>query len=743
LNKFSHRCDDYSKVLVAIRDCIQQANNQSVVNKGLFYSETLKISCLKSLSFGSIDSRKHDIKSAHYGTCDWLFETPEFRQWIDREDVETHNGVFWIKGKAGAGKSTLMKHNLSHCQETLSDHVIANFFFNARGGDLEKSPLGMFRSLVLQMLENNSQTYERFLPLYIEQEQRHGKNWAWELGQLRDFVLREVTYQQPKNLLILIDALDECNVSDVRMVVAFLERLSLNAVISKTSLKICLSSRHYPSISMKTALELNIDIVTAHHDDLAAYIRDTLMTTNAKLQEDLIRKAAGVFMWTILAVEMVNKAYDEGDIEAMQKKVETIPSELDELFTGLFKPGDEDPKTILLLQWVLFARVPLSPKELYIAIMAEKGSLKGWNEQRIDDEFIKRYLSTLSKGLVEIRSEEVANLFGEGNEDDMMTIQLTVQFIHETVKDFLLRNKRLQMLDPSLKGNVTAASHDRLRECCFSYIETQSTKIAQAQNDSGPVMAEEFPFLLYASIFVLYHAEEAEKGSMLQQDFFRQLQDPFTFERLKTAHDIWPRFGDLKLGKETGPLYAVSLKGLPHLVKRLLGAGSNVNAQGGYYGNALQAACAFESDETQSIFNNEPVIQLLLEAGANVNAQGGEFSNALQLAAGLAKKENIVKVLLEAGADVNAQGGPYGGALQAAARNSGNEKTVKYLLEAGADVNAQGGECGNPLQAAAYWTEELEDKKIIMLLIEAGADLNTLDAHSKKTLQKMGIPMMD
>ena len=59
------------------------------------------------------------------------------------------------------------------------------------------------------------------------------------------------------------------------------------------------------------------------------------------------------------------------------------------------------------------------------------------------------------------------------------------------------------------------------------------------------------------------------------------------------------------------------------------------------------------------------LLKLLLEKGADVNAQGGEYGNALQAASYKGHSE-IVKLLLEKGADVNAQGGEYGNALQAA-----------------------------------------------------------------------------
>ena len=145
------------------------------------------------------------------------------------------------------------------------------------------------------------------------------------------------------------------------------------------------------------------------------------------------------------------------------------------------------------------------------------------------------------------------------------------------------------------------------------------------------------------------------------------------------------------------------------IVKLLLEKGADVNAQGGYYGNALQMA---------SIEDNKGIVKLLLEQGADVNAQGGEYGNALQ-AASARGYEGIVKLLLERKPDVNAQGGLYGNALQAASAGD-YEDIVKLLLEQGADVNAQGGYYGNALQAISIRGNEY----IVKLLLEKGADVN-------------------
>ncbi|EUC49462.1 hypothetical protein COCMIDRAFT_64937, partial [Bipolaris oryzae ATCC 44560] len=98
--------------------------------------------------------------------------------------------------------------------------------------------------------------------------------------------------------------------------------------------------------------------------------------------------------------------------------------------------------------------------------------------------------------------------------------------------------------------------------------------------------------------------------------------------------------------------------------------------------------------------SRKELLQFMLDAGADINAQGGPYGNALQAATHTSKVE-IVKVLLDAGADVNAQGGHYGNALQAARhrrtsmyRDDEMGIIVKMLLNAGAEDTDQDGEQG-------------------------------------------------
>ena len=109
---------------------------------------------------------------------------------------------------------------------------------------------------------------------------------------------------------------------------------------------------------------------------------------------------------------------------------------------------------------------------------------------------------------------------------------------------------------------------------------------------------------------------------------------------------------------------------------------------------------------------------LLIENGVDVDAQGGFYESALQAAASKGDK-SIVQLLLDHGAEVNTKGGMYGSALQAAAI-SRDKSMVQLLLDRGAEINRKGGTYGSALEIAVanFWPE------IVQLLLSQGALLD-------------------
>lgn len=105
-----------------------------------------------------------------------------------------------------------------------------------------------------------------------------------------------------------------------------------------------------------------------------------------------------------------------------------------------------------------------------------------------------------------------------------------------------------------------------------------------------------------------------------------------------------------------------------------------MNQCSGKTGYALHAACLAE--------NAKAVITLLVDHGADVNARGGKYETAIQAAAAHGHLENV-KSLLGRGADPTIEGGKYGSPLQAAVKKKHYhvENFLRRYLRAGLDKN--------------------------------------------------------
>lgn len=150
---------------VPLNETITGVSTQPRKGKIQLLDDEQKRALLDSLRFDQVDARYATIKKAHAKTCKWLLKKPEYLNWLDPNKLDEHHGLLWIKGKPGTGKSTLMKFALDNARKVKKDKIIISFFFNARGGDLEKSTIGMYRSILLQLLVRLPVPQDIFDPL--------------------------------------------------------------------------------------------------------------------------------------------------------------------------------------------------------------------------------------------------------------------------------------------------------------------------------------------------------------------------------------------------------------------------------------------------------------------------------------------------------------------------------------------------------------------------------------------------
>jgi hypothetical protein len=259
--------------------------------------------------------RKKNIPKALERTCDWLFSTVEYKNWMRRVGTGDHHGLLWIKGKPGAGKSTLMKEAAR--RETKASEItrratrkitVATFFFNARGTQpLEKTPLGLYRSLLHQVLERDLVTLNHFSQVYVTARLLQS-SLKWHGEDLQDLLLRCFASQDSPPSTIFVDAMDECDEEEVRELLRFFRSMTEAAYRAGAVLNICMSSRHYPNISIEGCPEVVVEHF--NREDILLYINTEARSNSLirGLKDDLFKKSDGVFLWVVLVVAILLKS---------------------------------------------------------------------------------------------------------------------------------------------------------------------------------------------------------------------------------------------------------------------------------------------------------------------------------------------------------------------------------------------------------------------------------------------------
>ncbi|TGJ85998.1 hypothetical protein E0Z10_g2760 [Xylaria hypoxylon] len=372
-------------------------------------------SCLRSLWFPSMNTRRLNLEKPAEQTCLWLFEHEVYQDWFLGRNRDKHSGLLRLNGKPGTGKSILMKEAFRRAVlgQDKSDYRTAAFFFNAKGGELENSPLGLFRSLLHQLLPRDLEHLQRFRKLWNE---RNSGRYPWQETELRSFFQSMFANQRAKRTIIFIDALDECDSKSIRSQASFWRGITRSAYEAKVHLNVCLSIRDFPMVTMRNCPEIVVENHNSH--DITTYVKQKFTLSIAAkepqwelLKDKVLRKSAGVFLWVVLVVDDVLEKWDGGDgVHSLLKQLDVVPEELEALFSQMFlslDPGARDI-TLRLFQWAVLAAKPLRLHEWHhIMAFIRQPILSSLHEWRGSDNFTKdddqleKQIRSVSKGLIE------------------------------------------------------------------------------------------------------------------------------------------------------------------------------------------------------------------------------------------------------------------------------------------------------------------------------------------------------
>ncbi|KAH7176285.1 hypothetical protein EDB81DRAFT_897484 [Dactylonectria macrodidyma] len=674
--------------------------------------------CLKSLAFLEINSRSNDIDTAAKGTCEWLLRHQTYTSWASCE-----RGLLWIKGNPGSGKSTLLRYVLKYVTSmpsTGEGALILSFFFHGRGSELQKTPLGLFRSLLYQL----GQVSDGLSDLVATFQKRcdtigkPGENWQWhprELQHLFESSLLKVLGTRP--VWLLVDALDESGEENaVNLAEEFkflLQRLPSSGL---KQFRICFTCRHYPILDLDGVFEVCVE--KENRKDISIFVQDKLSSfrerTSSRIPELITNRANGVFMWAWLVVKQVLGLERKG---AGWKEIETVillvPQELDALYRELIRNMGSD--SIKLVQWICFALRPLSLDELRWAMLVDADcphrslfECRTAGDYPSDDDGMKRRVQTLSRGLAEITSDAKV-----------------IQFIHQSVKDFFVQ-KGLSALDESAKTNfVVGMAHFRLSRICIRYLAME--EIDQSINNGHHMLTIDFPFLYYATISWVAHTKQSDARSISQEDILEYFAGSSNtlVERWLRIYRVLKKYSNDCPPEGTSLVHVMSRYGvtgaLGAILKRADQVGVNINGKDSHSRMPLSYAAGE---------GHEAVVQLLLDRGADIEAADEMGSTPLHWAAANGN-EAVVRLLLDRGADIEAADEMDSTPLHRAAAN-GHEAVVRLLLDGGADTEAADGDGKTPLLYATARGHEV----VMRLLLDRGAHIEAVDKWGQTPLSR-------
>lgn len=412
---------------------------------------------IKSLKFEEQYTRLEIIESAQESTFAWTLENKElgFIDWI-------HHGkrFYWIQGKPGSGKSTMMK--FLHENADLKDLLMTSrlklpqidlwFFFNDRGSPLQKSLDGLLRSILSEIVIRDNRMAALILDVFIHKRDEKRADWTMDdLNRALSAVLQQDLYDV--ELVLFLDALDEYKGIPEVLSTWLIDIVDQsNQHTSGTRVKICFSSRPWNAFVKTFGHERDFAIHDHTTADIEQYVLARLSDkwteesiakpemkwiseNKQNLVENVTQRAEGVFLWVKLALDELFLSSPPQSLERLEAVIGSFPQELEKFYVRTLDrmPYNNRYKAYVLLELVLRNQsIPKGLERLLCAASCAPG--RSFQECRKLYTQAKEERQKLPEAMGEI---DICGGLLECKQTNATDQTYVVQFIHQTVRDFV------------------------------------------------------------------------------------------------------------------------------------------------------------------------------------------------------------------------------------------------------------------------------------------------------------------
>ncbi|KAF0328873.1 hypothetical protein GQ607_003898 [Colletotrichum asianum] len=305
---------------------------------------------LASLYYSQLEDREWAIHEAHGKTFEWIFEAdsadndPKKNSVNIIEWLKHGDGVFWLTGKAGSGKSTLMKF-LTHHHETKrlvqkwagnADLLLAQHYYWSPGTAMQKSQEGLLRGLLRQVFKQRTSLTGEVIP------DRWNSPYVnmfdpWRRSELVKALEKLGTMSQAEwRICFFIDGLDEYSGDQFELANDILR------MGRSPNIKICASSRpwdEFTDVFEHSEWKLYYNL---RDSDKFKRLQQSDGVAAEKLSLEITDRAQGVSLWVFLVVRsLLHGLRNEDDIQDLRKRLRALPTDLKETFSQMLNNIDE------------------------------------------------------------------------------------------------------------------------------------------------------------------------------------------------------------------------------------------------------------------------------------------------------------------------------------------------------------------------------------------------------------------
>ncbi|KAK5085131.1 hypothetical protein LTR70_008085 [Exophiala xenobiotica] len=400
-----------------------------------------------------MNARLNSIAESHTETFEWLFKDVGIDAGGDSLDasqsvaygldVKWDNFAEWLKsgeelylieGKAGSGKSTLMKFIYNH--QKLAGDV------------LQRAYKGLLATLSFQIIEHvEDSTVELALEGKVAGSKRSLVDWSE--SALEDLLFSLLSVLQTSSL-VLIDGLHEFDQDDrPSRLVALLKKLT-----SYPGVKLCTSSRPTTWLDWQLSSAKGLKLQDLTRSDILKYAEDVLQEEVgfyvSDLENDGVQglvydiqdKAEGVFLWVKYALHSIAEGISGmDDLQALKARLLELPKGMYELYEHTWRRHENYNNRHREEAALCFYCACLSPLSSFeFAVMMDPVLLQHYrdNATPIDENLVTKTCAQMEQKL-KIRT---AGLLVCERSNPMDKSGARVSYLHRTVHDFLYETQQ-------------------------------------------------------------------------------------------------------------------------------------------------------------------------------------------------------------------------------------------------------------------------------------------------------------